>query len=183
MTLRVVFLALAVLLAGQLSRPADAASPYAGQQDRAIKTLSDDEVADLLAGRGLGMARAGELNHYPGPAHALELRDHLALTADQLGAIQASFARMSAAAKPLGAELVEREQALDQDFATGRITRDRLAAATAAIAEIQGRLRAVHLAAHLETRDVLTADQIARYDALRGYADGASAGGHDHRHQ
>jgi hypothetical protein len=29
--------------------------------------------------------------------------------------------------------------------------------------------RAVHLAAHLETKEVLSAAQIARYNALRGY--------------
>jgi hypothetical protein len=62
------------------------------------------------------------------------------------------FDRMSAAANPLGGKLIAREQALDQLFATGAITPERLAAETAAIGELQGRLRLVHLAAHLETR-------------------------------
>jgi hypothetical protein len=169
---------LAIITAAAVVIAAHAASPYAGQQERALKALSDQEVADLLAGRGLGMAKAGELNHYPGPMHVLELADHLGLTAEQKRAVEASFERMSAAAKPLGAELVEREGALDRDFAEGGITSERLAAATAAIAELQGRLRAVHLSAHLETRAVLTADQIARYDALRGYADAGPAPAH-----
>jgi hypothetical protein len=43
--------------------------------------------------------------------------------------------------------------------------------ATGAIAELQGRLRAVHLSAHLETRALLNPDQIARYEQLRGYGD------------
>ncbi len=148
-----------------------AADGYTGQQTRAIKALASEEVQDLLAGRGMGLAKAGELNHYPGPAHVIELRDKLDLTPGQLSAVQASFERMSAAAKPLGAELIERERALDRAFADGTVTGDALAAATAAIGALQGRLRAVHLVAHLETRSVLTPVQIARYDALRGYTD------------
>jgi len=48
---------------------------------------------------------------------------------------------MSAAAKPLGGELIVHEQAPDQLFAKGEITPDRLTAETAAIGEVQGRLR------------------------------------------
>ncbi len=138
---------------------------YAGQQGREIKALSAEEQADLLAGRGMGVARAGELNHYPGPAHVLALRDKLNLTPQQVQAVQASFLRMSAAAKPLG-----RERLLDTAFRDGSITPERLAAETTAIAELQGRLRATHLAAHLEMRSVLTPGQVAAYDVLRGYA-------------
>jgi len=85
--------------------------------------------------------------------------------------VQAIFDRMRAAAKPLGDKLIGQEQVLDQLFAKGDITPDRLAAATAAIAELQGRLRSVHLSAHLETRALLNADQIGRYRLLRGYSD------------
>ena len=48
-------------------------SSYAGQQDREIKSLSAAELHDLAEGRGMGMAKAAELNHYPGPAHVIEL--------------------------------------------------------------------------------------------------------------
>ena len=41
---------------------------------------------------------------------------------------------------------------------------------TAAIGGLQGRLRGVHLVAHVETRAVLTGDQVRVYDALRGYS-------------
>ena len=103
----------------------------------------------------MGMAEAAELNGYPGPAHVLTLAKELKLTESQRQQVQAIFQRMTAAAKPLGAKLVEREQALDELFATGEITTDRLTAETAAIAELQGQLRSVHLAAHLETRPLL----------------------------
>ena len=42
-------------------------SPYAGQESRAIKALSDSEIDDLANGRGMGLAKAGELNGYPSP--------------------------------------------------------------------------------------------------------------------
>src|SRR5580658_1033453 len=62
------------------SAAALAADGYAGQQMRDIKALSSDDVADLLAGRGMGLAKPAELNHYPGPAHLLEMKDQLGLS-------------------------------------------------------------------------------------------------------
>jgi hypothetical protein len=171
---RTAFLALAISL---IALPALAADlPYAGQQARAIKALSDDDIAALRAGEGMGMAKAAELNGYPGPVHVLALAAQLGLTEDQRHDVQAIFDRMSEAAKPLGGELIAQEQALDQLFAKGEITPDLLAAATAAIAELQGRLRLVHMSAHLQTRALLNADQIARYEKLRGYGDQKAPG-------
>jgi hypothetical protein len=48
--------------------PAQSAQPYSGMQSRPIKALSDQTVADLRAGRGMGLALAAELNGYPGPS-------------------------------------------------------------------------------------------------------------------
>jgi len=171
------FVVAAALLAGPVQ--ADDA-PYAGQQGRSIKALSDDDIAALRKGEGMGMAKAAELNGYPGPAYVLQLAGPLGLTDAQHRDVQAIFDRMSAAAKPLGSELIAQEQILDQLFATRKITPDRLAAETTAIAELQGRLRAVHLSAHLETRALLNADQIARYEQLRGYGDPPALGHHHH---
>ena len=179
MTLRSLLMVGVALL---IAVPVHAADmPYAGQQSRPIKALSDDDIAALQNGEGMGMAKAAELNGYPGPKHVLDLARQLQLTDGQWRGVQAIFDRMSAAAKPLGGELIAQEQALDQLFAKGDITPDRLAAATAAIAELQGRLRAVHLSAHLETRALLNADQIARYQQLRGYSD-LPAPEHHHHH-
>ena len=162
--------------------PALGQGGYAGQQSRDIKALSAQEQADLLAGLGMGMARAGELNHYPGPAHVLELKDKLTLTPGQATAVAASFERMAAAAKPLGAALVHEERELDAAFQAGSVNDRSFASRTARIAAMQGRLRAMHLRAHLEMRRVLTAQQIANYDTLRGYADGSPAAPARHTH-
>ncbi len=159
---------------------------YAGQQTREIKALSSQEVADYLAGRGMGLARAAELNQHPGPAHVIELRDKLTLTPEQEQATRAAFARMEAAAKALGAELVERERTLDQAFAQRVITDAGLAEQTAAIGTLQGRVRGAHLAAHIAMRHILTPEQVTRYDELRGYAGNPATSapaqhGHDSR--
>lgn len=154
---------------------------YAGEQAREIKSLAPQEQADLLAGRGMGLARAGELNHYPGPAHVLELQEKLNLSPAQIAATSASFRRMQEAARPLGTELVERERGLDAAFREGTVTAIRLRDDTDAIGTLQGRLRAIHLAAHIEMRLVLTPSQVTAYDALRGYSDAAAApSGHQH---
>ncbi|MBV9017728.1 MAG: Spy/CpxP family protein refolding chaperone [Alphaproteobacteria bacterium] len=179
---------LAGLCALPLLANADAAdgarSAYVGQQSRDIKALSDEDIAALRNADGMGLAKAAELNGYPGPRHVLALARELRLDENQTEQVSAIGDRMSAAARPLGAELIERERDLDRLFARNEVTPEGLAAATAAIGEIQGRLRAAHLAAHLETRAVLTPEQIARYQELRGYADAgaASAGGHTAGH-
>lgn len=108
--------ALGVARAGSASQ--SALSPYAGQETRSIKSLSDREVQDYLAGRGLGFAKAAELNRYPGPAHVLELSDRLALCLDQKTRTQASFSQMESKARNLGKRLVDQEARLDRMFAS-----------------------------------------------------------------
>ena len=160
----------------------DGPTPYSGQQTRQIKALSDEDISGLLNGDGMGFAKAAELNGYPGPKHVLDLGDRLSLTPKQRQQIQAIFDEMSAAAKPLGEELVERERVLDQQFQKGEITSDRLAAETVAIGDLQGRLRAVHLSAHLETRALLRPEQITIYQQLRGYEDSTAPTMEHHHH-
>ena len=104
------------------------ASAYAGQQARSIKALSDEDIASLRGGEGRGMAKAAELNGYPGPRHVLALARELRLTDAQDGQVAALHERMSASARPLGTELIERERVLDELFAKGDITPERLIA-------------------------------------------------------
>jgi hypothetical protein len=152
---------------------------YAGQQTRAIKALSEEDIAALLNGEGMGMAKAAELNGYPGPKHVLTLAKELKLTEAQRQQVQVIFDQMSVAARPLGMELIGRELLLDRLFAGGEVTTDSLAVETATIGALEGSLRSVHLAAHLQTCALLNADQIAVYKQLRGY-ESATAEGHHH---
>ncbi|HEY7609385.1 MAG TPA: hypothetical protein VIF14_09150 [Alphaproteobacteria bacterium] len=157
--------------------------PYAGQEQRQVKALSEAEIADFLAGRGMGFAKAAELNGYPGPAHLLENAAALKLSDAQRRGIEAIRARMAAAAAALGREIVAKERELDAAFAGGRIAEEVLAAKTGEIAALTGRLRAVHLAAHIESRPLLSPQQIAEYNKLRGYAgEGQPQQPQQHRH-
>jgi hypothetical protein len=167
-------LTLAAFGAGAFAQHAH--SPYSGLETRAIKALSDDQIADLTAGRGMGLALAAELNGYPGPLHVLELADSLALTAAQRAGVKRQFETMQAEAIPLGKAMIEAERALDREFAARTITPERLKAATARVAELHGALRNAHLKYHLSTTALLSADQIRRYAEQRGYAGGTQAG-------
>ena len=68
--------------------------PYAGNQSRPIKALSDDQLADLKAGRGMSLALPAELNGYPGPLHVIELADALGLSQEQRVRMQQLFEAM-----------------------------------------------------------------------------------------
>jgi Spy/CpxP family protein refolding chaperone len=146
------------------------AQPYAGLERRAIKALSAQQVEDLRAGRGMALALAAELNGYPGPMHVLDHADALRLTPQQRGRAEALRHAMSAEARTIGARIVSLEEELDALFAGGEADAGRLAALTAALGGLQGRLREVHLATHIAMRDALTPDQRRAYARLRGYA-------------
>jgi hypothetical protein len=159
---------------------ANAQTPYAGMQARPIKALSEQQVADLGAGRGMGLALAAELNGYPGPSHLLELADKLNLSTDQRAAIQRLFDSMKAEAIPLGSKLIEQEADLDKQFASHTVTPESLKASTAAVAATQGTLRETHLKYHLSTAALLSSGQMLRYAELRGYGGQAAPMQHHH---
>jgi hypothetical protein len=144
-------------------------SPYVGMQGRAVKALSDEQIADLRAGRGMGLALAAELNGYPGPMHVLELADRLDLSGEQRRAVRQLFDAMKAEAIAVGEKLIDGETALDRAFKDGSISPERLAELSSNIGKVQGELRAVHLKYHLTTAELLSPDQIRRYSHLRGY--------------
>ena len=164
-------LAAALPLAGQHEGHDQHASPYAGQMSGEVPSLSDQELADLRAGAGMGLARPAELNQFPGPKHVRELASELSLNEAQLARVADIEAAMKTAAISLGEKLIEAERHLNDRFRHGHIDEESLEAATREIADLQGRLRFVHLKAHLETTRILTPEQIERYDRLRGYSD------------
>jgi Spy/CpxP family protein refolding chaperone len=145
-----------------------------------VKTVSADEAQGLLKGEGMGMAKAAELNHYPGPRHVLQLATDLHLTPGQTAATQALFDSMHQTAVSLGEEILAREKTLDELFAGGQPSAEEVSAQVSQIAVLEGRLRAAHLLTHLKQRQLLQPEQVAAYDKLRH---GPGAGGeHSHTH-
>jgi Spy/CpxP family protein refolding chaperone len=145
-------------------------SPYADQPSSGIASLSATELEDLRSGDGMGLARAAELNHYPGPKHVLDLADSLGLTPEQHADITAIFERMNERAQELGEQIIGAEETLSRRFEHEHIDSATVASSTEEIGRLYGELRYVHLAAHLALKEILTNEQIAVYDRLRGYA-------------
>ncbi|HEX2335017.1 MAG TPA: periplasmic heavy metal sensor [Hyphomicrobiaceae bacterium] len=156
--------------------------PYAGMQQRSVKALSEQQIADLRAGRGMGLALPAELNGYPGPMHVLEHADALGLTSQQRERTKALIEAMRAEAIPVGERLIEQETRLDRLFANQEITPAALTAATADIGATQAKLREAHLKYHLTMMDVLTPQQVAEYRHLRGYASSGPMQHHKQQH-
>ena len=159
----------ALLLAASIAT-ADQASPYSGQHHREIKALSSQETQDYLQGKGMGYAKAAELNHYPGPAHTLELADQLGLTAEQRDATARLAKAHHAEAKAIGLKRVESERAIEALFRAGNADAAQLAAAVRHAAMLEGEYRLSHLETHRRLRALLTDSQVTRYEELRGYA-------------
>ncbi len=157
-------------------------SPYAGEELRAIKSLSTADLEELRRGGGWGLAKPAELNGVPGPAHLLELRDEIPLEPGQVDALQALFEEMRAAAIEEDERYIAAEEELEQAFRAGGLDETRLDGLLSEIGNRRAALRYVHLSAHLEAAELLTRHQIARYNLLRGYADPASDGHQGHRH-
>lgn len=159
--------------------PAGAAdvSPYVGEEQRLIKSMSEQEIAALLRGDGMGFAKAAELNQYPGPKHVLELADHLDLTAEQRKNTAALYDEMHAQAVAVGERLVAAEAKLDRLFAAGAIDSGSLQRQLELTGELRAKLRFVHLEAHLQQKQILSQRQVAQYVRLRGYG-----GSHDGHH-
>lgn len=155
--------------------------PYAEMKDRAIKALSEQQVADLKAGKGMGLALPAELNGYPGPIHVLEFADQMNLTGEQRQRTSELFRNMKDEAVPLGERLIESEAGLDRLFANRTITPAILDTTTNDIARLQGQLRQTHLKYHLAMVDLLSAEQIQRYRQLRGYESQPAGAGQHHK--
>ena len=145
-------------------------SKYAGEERREIKSLSETDIEELKNGRGWGLAKAAELNGVPGPVHLLEMKKEIGLNPEQIEKIEILYKRMKRQAIPIGLKLIELERKLNNHFANRTITRKLLHKLLGQIAQIQKRLRYVHLSTHLKTPNILTAKQIDLYNKLREYS-------------
>ena len=145
-------------------------SKYAGEENRRIKSLSQDDVEELKNGGGWGLAKVAELNGVPGPAHILEMKEQISLTSEQEERIKAIYNKMKKEAVALGEQLISFEIQLNDGFLEGSIDLKTLKELIQKIETIRGRLRLVHLSTHLITPDILTEEQITKYNILRGYA-------------
>ena len=159
------------------------ASAYGGQESREIKSISPEDVEAYLSGKGMGLAKAAELNGYPGPSHVLALAGELGLSAEQKQRTESLFKGMESKAIPLGRRFIDEERKLDRMFADKTVTRDALAKSLQRIGALQAQVRQAHLDAHLAQAVILTPAQVAKYMELRGYSGAAKTEDHKgHKH-
>jgi Spy/CpxP family protein refolding chaperone len=120
----------------------------------------------------------------------LDLQSELGLDQAAIDGAQRLFREMQSEAQPLGAQVVALEKSLGHTFASQTADESALATQLDALAELMGQLRAVHLRAHIRMKALLSPQQVARYQELRGYpasssnvdAAGANAGSHNAHH-
>lgn len=132
-----------------------------------IKTLTEELIQGYRNGEGMGLAKAAELNHYPGPRHVLNLADDLNLSPSQRKEAQRLFDEMHAQAVALGSQILAFEEKLDAAFAARSVDPEQLRLLTTQISDLQGKLRRTHLQAHMAMRAALTEQQISKYDEIR----------------
>lgn len=144
-------------------------SPYAGQEQREIKSLSEEDIKELRRGGGWGFAKSAELNGLPGPAHLLELKDEIPLSPNQVSTITNVFEKMRNMAIEQGERLIDLERILEMELRGNTVTPDALQAMLTQIGQTRADLRYVHISAHLAMKEILTTEQIGRYNQLRGY--------------
>ncbi len=152
-------------------------SPYAGQEARGIKALSQNDIEGLIAGAGTpfgGMAKPAELNGYPGPRHVLDAYDagEFQLTNEQHKQIEALYEEMRSEAIELGEKIIDIEKGIDDAFTGKTITNAFLQEKVKESADLYGQLRVVHLKYHLSMVEILTSQQVEQYNELRGYTSG-----------
>jgi Spy/CpxP family protein refolding chaperone len=118
----------------------------------------------------MGLARAAELNGYPGPAHVLEAAraGKIDLYAEQREAIDRIHTAMKAKARALGREILAQEASLEAGFRTGHVVDAELARQVEEIGRKAAELRLTHLRAHVLTAAILRPEQIEEYYQFRG---------------
>jgi len=145
-------------------------SDYTDEVDRVIKSLSANDIKDLTLGNGMGLAKAAELNGYPGPKHVLEMQEELLLEKEQLTSIKLIFEEMKSQARSQGKIFISLEKSLNDHFSNATITNDTLESTLKNISEAKNNLRYIHLSAHIKTTEILSKNQIKKYNQLRGYS-------------
>ncbi len=161
---------LAVLVNGAAAQHQHQQSPHVDLKTREIKALSDEAIQEYRNGDGMSLALSAELNLYPGPRHVLAIVEVMDLDAVQIARVEAIRDATNADAVRIGTQIVDLERALDRAFAHRTIDSTRLRSVTNEIGRLQGRLRFVHLAAHVAVTEILSQAQSEHYDTRRGYS-------------
>jgi Spy/CpxP family protein refolding chaperone len=121
----------------------------------------------LLAGSETGQVRPADANGFPGPRRLLELEKDLTLTPGQKKSLLTLAEETQKRAAELGKRIVRVEEEQYDAFRTGLVSEQSVREDAEQIGRLRGKLRGIHLVAHLKAKKLLTADQRALYRKLK----------------
>ncbi|MGG7566865.1 Spy/CpxP family protein refolding chaperone [Rhodovulum sp. DZ06] len=133
----------------------------------AAGTYTLDNEARILSGEAFGDAALAESAGYPDPELVIQWAARLGLSDGQVAAATRIRDAMIADAKEIAPDYVRLEHELHALFEGGRAGSAKVRALTADIAELEGRLRFIHLDARLRMRFELTRDQLRAYNRIK----------------
>jgi hypothetical protein len=132
-----------------------------------LKTLSDKQYDALVKGEDIyGMSLAAELNHYPNPEKVMKYKKQLGLSPIQVNQFTAINKELHRKKLEMGQIIIHNEQTLDSIFKYHRLDNGSLIFFANRYGLYQGELRNVILQSCLKARELLTPQQINKYEAL-----------------
>ncbi|WP_139113085.1 hypothetical protein [Mucilaginibacter sp. PPCGB 2223] len=131
------------------------------------RTLSYKQYNAYLNGDDYdNMALVAELNDYPAPQRAIELKKQLGLSSDQVAKITAVDAGLIRKKKEMGRLIIKNERVLDSLFRIRQVDDGTLVFYGQRTDLFRGELRNAILQAYLKVYGILTPNQRIRYKQL-----------------
>jgi len=133
-----------------------------------VRTLTRQQYDAYLKGDAAPeMSLAGEMNHYPMPDKVLKMGNQLALSTVQIKKITDINTLMHRRALQIGGSIIGNEKMLDSLFRYKKVNDGNLIFYTNRHGLYQGELKNAVLQACLATEKLLSAQQIAKLEALQ----------------
>lgn len=151
-------------------------SVAAAQSSDPPSSMTVEERKGYISGEGAGEGRPAETFGYPSPKRVLELEKELNLTTEQKSRISEIYMRMKRDGSFYGKRIVAEELALDNFFRTGQLDWAALANRVEKVGNLKWKFRTTHFAAHFKTRQVLTPEQVIKFQELRAADSGRTSG-------
>ena len=115
------------------------------------------------------MAKPAELNGYPGPRHVLDAFEarEFDLTKQQHEQTKALYEKMRSGAIKLGKQIIDIEKEINDAFVNRTIAEEFLQNKVSESANLYSQLRVAHLKYHLSMIEILSPQQVEKYNKLR----------------
>jgi hypothetical protein len=132
-----------------------------------LKTLSDIQYNALINGDDIyGMSLAAELNHCPSPEKVIKFKKQLDLSPIQVNKLMAINKELRRKKLEMGLIIIHNERTLDSIFRYHRLDNGSLIFYANRYGLYQGELRNTILQSYLTAWNLLTPQQIKKYQAL-----------------